>query len=130
MEKAAVTQTEHTDTFANRLATLTEELHGLLALETDRRLDDLDLRNNSLEQSLQGERGRISELEQVGVSLNEQLNSAVTDTGALEERINTLGTGSERLNNEIDRLDGELQETNRSTQEQQQDQDTRLVKQQ
>ncbi len=124
------TQTEHTDTFSNRLATLTEELHGLLALETDRRLDDLDLRNNSLEQSLQGERGRISELEQVGVSLNEQLNSAVTDTGALEERINTLGTGSERLNNEIDRLDGEFQALNRSMQEQLHAHDSRLLEQQ
>ncbi|MBA1444502.1 MAG: SPOR domain-containing protein [Chromatiales bacterium] len=130
LEKAAVTQTEHTDTFANRLATLTEELHGLLALETDRRLDDLDLRNNTLEQSLQGERGRISELEQVGVSLNEQLNSAVTDTGALEERINTLGTGSERLNNEIDRLDGKFQALNRSMQEQLHAHDSRLLEQQ
>ena len=130
LEKAAVTQTEHTDTFSNRLATLTEELHGLLALETDRRLDDLELRNNSLEQSLQGERGRISELEQVGVSLNEQLNSAVTDTGALEERINTLGTGSERLNNEIDRLDGEFQALNRSMQEQLHAHDSRLLEQQ
>ncbi len=130
LEKAAVTQTEHTDTFANRLATLTEELHGLLALETDRRLDDLDLRNNSLEQSLQGERGRISELEQVGVSLNEQLNSAVTDTGALEERINTLGTGSERINNEIDRLDGKFQALNRSMQEQLHAHDSRLLEQQ
>ncbi|MBL3591576.1 MAG: SPOR domain-containing protein [gamma proteobacterium endosymbiont of Lamellibrachia anaximandri] len=130
LEKAAVTQTEHTDIFSNRLATLTEELHGLLALETDRRLDDLDMRNNTLEQSLQGERGRISELEQVGVSLNEQLNSAVTDTGALEERINTLGTGSERLNNEIDRLDGEFQVLNRSMQEQLHAHDARLLEQQ
>ncbi|QYZ64649.1 MAG: hypothetical protein OI74_13830 [Gammaproteobacteria bacterium (ex Lamellibrachia satsuma)] len=129
LEKAAVTQTEHTDTFSNRLATLTEELHGLLALKTDRRLDDLELRNNSLEQSLQGERGRISELEQVGVSLNEQLNSAVTDTGALEERVNTLGTGSERLNNEIDRLDGEFQALNRSMQEQLHAHDARLLEQ-
>ena len=129
LEKTGFNFTRHTDALADRITVLNDRLQTLNA---EGRLDELDRRGDALEQLLKQERERFDELKLAEETLDQRLTAAIGDAQALEDRIGTLDTGSERLNKEVDRLDSELREAAEKAQQQQellQDHAARLEKQ-
>ncbi len=116
LEKTGFNFTRHTDALADRITVLNDRLQ---ALNAGGRLDELDRRSDALEQLLKQERERLDGLKLAEETLDKRLTSAIGDAQALEDRIGTLDTGSERLNKEVDRLDSELREAAEKTQQQQ-----------
>ncbi len=109
---------------------LNERIEPLASLQVDSRLDDLNRSGDALEQSLKGEQERIEALTHASESLKDQLNLAIDNTGALEERIATLSNRDDQLGREIEALQAELQGRGAPHQEQLQAQESQLVKQQ
>jgi septal ring-binding cell division protein DamX len=129
LEKTGFNFTRHTDALADRITVLNDRLQTLNA---EGRLDELDRRSDALEQLLKQERERLDALKLAEETLDQRLTAAIGDAQALEDRIGTLDTGSERLNKQVDRLDSELGGVVEKAQQQQellQDHAARLEKQ-
>ena len=115
LEKTRFNYTRHTDALADRITTLNDRLDKL---DAEARLEALDGRSNALEQLLRKEGANLGELAQAEATLDQRLNAAIGDAQALEDRLNELSAGSERLNNEVDRLDAEFQSADEKAKQQ------------
>jgi septal ring-binding cell division protein DamX len=118
LEKTGFNYTRHTDALSDRITLLNEGLEGLMALDAERRLADLEGRGEALEQSLQAETAGLGELRQTEDTLEQRLNMAIADAEALESRIDKLNQGSEQLNDELARLDSAFERAAKEAQQQ------------
>lgn len=118
LEKTGFNFTRHTDALSDRITTLNERLEGLVALDSERRLDELESRSETQEQGLQAETADLGELRQSEETLNQRLEMAIADAEALESRIDKLNDGSEQLNDELARLDSAFEQAAKEAQQQ------------
>ena len=132
LEKTKLNYTRHTDALADRVSVISDRIDALLALEPERRLDELERQGGALERSLSGDRERLDALDDSEQTLGQQLLGAIDDVTSIDDRVLALGKTDEQLGDEIDSLRVALREADeqaRQHHERLQTQEVRLEEQ-